>query len=171
LRGRHFRREGLIEVTPDIGKGGKSRWVAVPPGLVAVVAEIRENVEPDHFVLPAQRFRDVGRNTQRMGLRTRDLSQQALGSLVKAVAARANVAGHVTARCLRHANAQVMAEFAGVYMASAQLGHADLRTTQADLATATPDQLMEAARGLALRTSGLFGLPISREATTGIEPV
>jgi integrase len=171
LQGRHFRRDGLVEVTAEMGKGGKARWVAVVPGLSAVVAEIRENVGTDEYVLPAQRWANPPLNSLRESLRLRPMSQQALGSLVERVAKRANVPGRITAHCLRHANAQVMAEYAGIYIASAQLGHGDLRTTQGYLGTPTTDRQMEGARKVNLRTSVRFIPLIPSKATTGIEPV
>ena len=58
LQGRHFERVGFIQVSADIAKGGRERWVPVIGELAPVVDEIRGSVARDEFVLPAQRFRN-----------------------------------------------------------------------------------------------------------------
>jgi site-specific recombinase XerD len=64
-QGRHFRREGAIWVSADIGKGQKERWIPVIHDLEPVWAEISANIADDEYVLPAQRFRDPGHNRER----------------------------------------------------------------------------------------------------------
>lgn len=171
LQGKHFRRDGFIEVTAETGKGSKARWVAVAPGLRDVVAEVLQNVGFEEYVLPAQRWRNPPRNTERESLSNRPVSPQAITSMVVRVAERANVAGRVTSHCLRMANAKVMAKYVGVYAAKAELGHADMRTTQLYAGEADLDQVAEAIQGVPIRTS-VRSAPLNpSKATTGVEPV
>lgn len=57
LQGRHFQRPGWLWVSADIAKGNRERWVPVTEELRPVVDEIRERLEADDYVLPAQRWR------------------------------------------------------------------------------------------------------------------
>ena len=59
--------------------------------LAPVVDEIRANVADDEYVLPAQRFRDPGRNRDRRDYATTPASYQAIWRPVKEVADRAGV--------------------------------------------------------------------------------
>jgi integrase len=177
LRGRNFERGDVIEVPAEIGKGGRAREVVVLPGLVGVVDEILATVAADECVFPAQRWRDPGFNRQHYDLRTIPGSQQALTHLVVGVAERAGIPEpwKVTAHCLRHANAQVLAEVVGVYAAQAQLGHADLRTTQGYLTRSTVDFRLQEVRnvnlGVSERTPVRSGAEIEGKATTRFELV
>jgi integrase len=63
LEGRHFARPGFIWVSPDIGKGGRERWLPVSPDLQPVVEEIIRNVALDQLVLPSLRSFNPGVNT------------------------------------------------------------------------------------------------------------
>jgi integrase len=78
LQGRHFQRPGLVHVSSDIAKGGSGRWVPATLELVPVVEQIRANVAPDEYVLPAQRWRDPGDNSEKRDYRKRPCSAQAL---------------------------------------------------------------------------------------------
>jgi site-specific recombinase XerD len=178
LRGRHFQRPGFIWVSPDIGKGGKERWVPVSDELEPVVARIRRQVGPDEYVLPAQRSRNPPMNSEMVDRRKRPSSSQALRSLVRRVAKRAGVTGRVYPHLMRHAFADNMVRHAGLREAQQMLGHADSRTTEIYLGNSTPDELTAAIKGFS------FGVLIERafypphnvlanpvEAPTGIEPV
>ena len=148
LQGRHFARPGSIWISADIAKGSRERWVPVLPELEPIVADIREHLQDNDYVLPAQRWRNPGVNTTKVDLSKRPSSAQALYYLVKDVAARAGIAGNVHPHTLRHAFADHVARSAGVHNAQAMLGHANLGTTQAYLGGPTLDELTAAVRGL-----------------------
>ncbi len=69
LQGRHFQRPGWLWVSADIAKGNRERWVPVTEELRPVVDEIRERLEADDYVLPAQRWRDPGVNREKVDKR------------------------------------------------------------------------------------------------------
>jgi integrase len=179
LQGRHFERLGWIWVSADVAKGKNERWVPVPVALELVVAEIRATVALDEYVLlPAQRWRDPGRNQTRRDLSRRPSSSQALRRLVMDVAKRAGIAAHITPHDIRHAYAEHVGHHAGPRTAQHVLGHADIGTTEIYLGKPRLDDLSAAVRGLSFglspRTSvlGVAEAPqTALEATTGIEPV
>src|SRR6201999_1913709 len=90
LKGRNFDRPGLIHIAPEVGKGGRPRWLPVLDEAAAVIEEIRSNVARDHYVIPAQR-RDPNRGIW-FDLHDRQCSGQAVWRLVRRVAERAGVA-------------------------------------------------------------------------------
>jgi integrase/recombinase XerD len=176
LQGRHFARDGLIWVSPDIGKGRRGRIVPVMYDLVPVVAEIRADVASDEYVLPAQRFRDPPFNTVRRDLRLLPSSSQALRQLVIRVVERAGVATHVRPHDLRHAYAEHIARKADTRVAQHLLGHAHLGTTDTYLGRPRLDDMVAAVRDATYcaRTSVLGVAQMAQiglKATTGIEPV
>ncbi len=176
LQGRHLARDGFVWVSPDIGKGGRERSIPVIPDLVAIVDEIRANVAVDEYVLPAQRFRDPPKNTERLELRFRPSSSQALRELVIRVAARAGVSIAVSPHDMRHAYAEHIARKAGARYAQHLLGHANLGTTDAYLGLPRLDDLAAAVKdaGYGVRTNVLGVAELAhtaRKATTGVEPV
>ena len=118
-------------------------------------AEIRELVRADDYVLPAQRWRDPGRNAERVELARRRSSSQALRSLVMEVAARAGINAHIHPHLLRHAFGDHIAKRVGLKNAQALMGHATVATT-ADMYTVGPtlDDLAASVAGFA------FGLTI-----------
>ena len=153
LQGRHFERLGWIWVCADIAKGRSERWIPVPLDLGLVVADIRATVAVDEYVLPAQRWRDPGRNQTRGDLSHRPSSSQALRLLVMDVAKRAGITAHITPHDMRHAYAEHIARHADTRTAQHLLGHADVATTQIYLAKPRLDDLSAAVKGLS------FGLP------------
>lgn len=157
LQGRHFSRPGWVWVSPDIGKGGRERWVPVLPDLEPIVAEIQEHVEADEYVLPAQRFRDPGWNKEKVDYTRQPCSPKGLWSLVRVVGERAGIASGISPHTLRHAFADHIAHFVDVRTAQHLLGHASLATTEG--------YLNQAPRldDLALKVEGLsFGVHIER---------
>ena len=178
LQGRHLARPGAIWVSADIAKGARERWVPVLPELEPIVAEIREHLADDDYVLPAQRWRDPGLNRTRADRAKYPSSSQALRSLVKRVAARAGIAGNVHPHTMRHAFADHIARSAGVQNAQAMLGHASIGTTQGYLGAPTLDELTVAVRDVSFAkvVERVFS-PLAEslanpvEAPTGIEPV
>lgn len=176
LQGRHLARDGLVWVSADIGKGKRERMVPVIPDLVTVVDEMRSDVGLDEYVLPAERFRNPPFNTDRLELRRRQSSSQALRQLVMRVASRADVSGHVTPHSLRHAYADHIARKADTRVAQHLLGHAHLGTTDTYLGRPRLDDMVAAVKdaGYGIRTD-VLGVPemaqIGLKATTGIEPV
>lgn len=149
LRGKHFDRPGLIRIGPEVGKGGRSRWLPVLPEAVSVVDEIRLSVAPNEFVVPAQR-RDPNREVW-FDLPDEGCSGQAVWRLVKRVADRAGVEGNPHA--LRRAFADLIERHAGVRVAQKLLGHASLATTEGYLSEPTLDELQGAVMGLAVAPS------------------
>jgi site-specific recombinase XerD len=175
LCGRHFGRPGFVQVSADIAKGGRERWVPVLPDLEPVVAEIVANVRHDEYVLPAQRFRDPPFNTERQDLALRPSSSQALRQLVMRVAVRAGIAAHIHPHLLRHAFAGHVARQADTRSAQHLLGHASLATTDTYLGPQSLDEMAAAVAGVSYGTRtnvlGVARRPITAlEATAGIEP-
>ena len=178
LQGRHFERDGWLWISADIAKGGRERWVPVLPELVPIAREIRANLAPDDYVLPAQRWRDPGSNLNRGDLAKRPSSSQALRSSVMRLAKRAGIRAHVHPHVMRHAFGDYVTRHAGIKNAQALLGHADVGTTQIYTGAPTLDELAAAVEGVrfAQGNEQTFYLSdedpaIPLEAPTGIEPV
>lgn len=148
LRGIHFQRPEFIHVSKDIAKGGRERWVPVLADLDPVVQEIRKDVADDEYVLPALRWRNPPLNTIRGTLATRPSSSQALRTMVMDVAKRAGIKAHIHPHLLRHAFGDHVARYAGIKLAQAMLGHADVKTTEAYTGAVTLDELAAAVRGM-----------------------
>jgi integrase/recombinase XerC len=149
LQGRHFQRPGVVHVSADIAKGGTGRWVPATLELVPVLEEIRSNVAPDEYVLPAQRWRNPGDNSEKRDYRKRPSSSQALRTLVGGVAIRAGIAAHIHPHLMRHAYADHIARHAGTRVAQFLLGHSALGTTETYLGAPTLDELSAAVSGFA----------------------
>jgi integrase len=185
LQRRHFERPGWVHVSADIAKGGRERWVPILPELEPVVAEILASVEATgwdpvahawigEYVIPAERWRDPGRNTERMDLKLKPASRQVLRTVVMELGRRARIHAHLTPHSMRHAFGDHVTRHAGIKNAQALLGHADVGTTQMYTGAPTLDELAAAIAGYRFgvqRTSVLNGPQIPREAPTGIEPV
>jgi integrase/recombinase XerC len=178
LKGGHFERPGAIWISEDIAKGRRERWIPVTDELAPIVAEIRRNVAPDEYVLPAQRIRDVGTNRQRFDRRKQPSSSQALRSLVRTVGRNAAISQSIHPHLLRHAYGDHMARHAGIRNAQALMGHATVATTEGYLNLPTLDELERAVAGFRFRSLerttvlGVLKTPNTPlEATTGIEPV
>src|SRR4051812_13205917 len=139
LQGRDFARDGLIEVRS--GKGGKSRTVPVPAELRPLVEELRRELEPDDYVLPAQRWRNPGFNTEKVSKRKHPMSERALWELVLRVGQRAGVGVRVTPHVLRRAYAEYVAKRAGLLNTKAMLGHESVATTEIYVGEPTLDEL------------------------------
>jgi integrase/recombinase XerD len=148
LRGKHLARPGFVQISADIAKGGRERWVPVIADLAAVVAEIGGSVGPDEFVLPAQRFRNPPFNTERMDYALSPSSSQALRQLVMRVAKRAGITAHVHPHVLRHTFAEQVARGTDVRIAQHMLGHAHLGTTDTYLGRPRLDDIAVAVRNV-----------------------
>jgi integrase/recombinase XerD len=185
LQRRHFERPGWVQVSADIAKGGRERWVPVLPELEPVVAEILANVEPTvwdpgqrawvgEYVVPAERWRDPGANTQRMDLKLKPASRQVLRTVVMELGRRARIHAHLTPHSMRHAFGDHVTRHAGIKNAQALLGHADVGTTQMYTGAPTLDELAAAIEGYRFgvkRTDVLIDARTPLKAPTGIEPV
>lgn len=90
--------------------------------------EISSNVAAAEYVLPAQRFRDPGRNRERRDYALSPASYQAIWRLVKTIIDRAGIAANVTPHTLRHAYCDHVARHAGLQVAQQAMGHANLAT-------------------------------------------
>jgi integrase len=185
LQRRHFERPAWVQISADIAKGGRERWVPVLPELEPVVAEILASVEPTvwdpvrrawvgEYVIPAERWRDPGANTQRMDLKLKPASRQVLRTVVMELGRRAGIHAHLTPHSMRHAFGDHVARHAGIKNAQALLGHADVGTTQMYTGAPTLDELAAAIEGYRFglkRTDVPIDPRKPREAPTGIEPV
>jgi integrase len=187
LQRRHFERPGWVWISADIGKGGRERWVPILPELAPVVDEILEHVGPTawnarthawegEYVLCAQRWRDPGRNRERVDLGHVPASPQALFYLVKRLGRRAGIVAEIGPHTMRHAFGDHVARYAGMRNAQFLLGHADVGTTEAYVGEPTLDELAAAVHGLSfteqtpvLPPDGRARMP--HKAPTGIEPV
>jgi integrase len=132
LQRRHFERPGWVHVSADIAKGGRERWVPILPELEAIVAEILASVDPTtydpttrtwtgEYVIPAERWRDPGRNTERMDLKLKSASRQVLRTVVMELGRRAGIHAHLTPHSMRHAFGDHVARHAGIKNAQALL--------------------------------------------------
>jgi hypothetical protein len=82
--------------------------------LAPIADEIRASLEPDDFVLPAQRWRDPGRNREKVDKRKHPMSSHALRYLVVRVGQQAGIAAPIHPHLLRHAFADHMVGRAGL---------------------------------------------------------
>ena len=130
VQGRHFRRPGWVWVSADFGKGHKERWIPVIDDLEPNRHEIADTVADNEYVLPAQRFRDPGRNRDRRDYALSAASYQAIWRLVKRVAKRAALPIDVSTHTLRHAYCDHVARHAGLHVAQHAMGHENLATTE-----------------------------------------
>ena len=146
LQGRHLRRPGWVWVSPDIGKGGRERWVPVLPELEATFDEA--GLTPDQeFVLPHRR------HEMRAGRRvdvwdpSQPVAYETLYRTVGNIGRRAGIRARVTPHMLRHAFGDHIARFAGLKVAQFVLGHADVGTTEAYTGEPTLDEVAGALGG------------------------
>jgi integrase/recombinase XerD len=178
LQGRHVQRPGVVHVSADIAKGGRGRWVPATLELVPILEEIRADVAPDEYVLPAQRWRDPGGNSEKRDYRKRASSAQALYYLVRRVGERAGIAAPIHPHLLRHAYGDHIARHAGTRVAQFLLGHSGIGTTETYLGAPTLDELSAAVSSFAfgVEPEQTFYPRVAEaakavEAPTGIEPV
>lgn len=144
LQGRHFQRDGFVWVSPDIGKGGRERYVPVMPGLAAVVAEIRDHVADTEYVIPARRIINPPKNTEYRDDPSKGASYQSIYNMVVELGVRARIAAHIHPHLMRHAFGDDIARRYGVRIAQAMLGHQDLQTTAGYTGDVTLDELTAA---------------------------
>lgn len=136
LQGRHFKRDGWIWVSTDIGKRGKERWIPVLPELEPVVNEIRATVGDQDYVIPSRRSKlqesrgGVLDNRDPVEIPDKPISPAGLYKMVKRVGDRADLGGEVGPHTLRHAFGDHIARYAGLRAAQALLGHASVATTE-----------------------------------------
>jgi integrase/recombinase XerC len=176
LRGEHFRRDGYVWISADIGKGERERWVPVLPEAVGVVEGIRDTVGLDQYVIPARRPSNPPLNTKWREYPEKPSSPQAIWRIVQEVAVRAGIAAHIHPHLLRHAYGDHIAKHAGLRAAQALLGHASVDTTASTYVDKPDlDELSVSVHGLTYRTSNRYPPSeppaIPHKATTGIEPV
>jgi integrase len=125
-------------------------------------------------VIPAERWRDPGRNTERMDLKLKSASRQVLRTVVMELGRRAGIHAHLTPHSMRHAFGDHVARHAGIKNAQALLGHADVGTTQMYTGAPALDELAKAIEGYRFGVERTHVPPDPRiplEAPTGIEPV
>lgn len=158
LRGlqlRHFQREGYVWVSGDIAKGGRERYVPIVEELESVVFDILDSLEPEHFVLTAQRTTNPPWNTDWRPVLTKPLSAPSLWKLVGEVGKRAGIAAHIHPHLLRHAFGDHVAKYSGLKVAQAMMGHADVSTTEGYTDASSLEEMAVAVRGLRYST-GVF---------------
>lgn len=164
LQPHHFRRDGFLWISPDIGKGGRERWVPIIAELAPIVTEIRANVEPGDYVLHGQTRANPPR-----GVHDRPMGATTLFKLVRKVGRRAGIHDELSPHCMRRAFADYIARSVGIYMAQELLGHADISTTRGYTDKPTLDELRDAVAALRIRPAGLP--PRGRPANPGVETV
>lgn len=147
MQGRHFDRPGFVWVSPDIGKGGRERWLPVIPELAPVVAEIQEHVAPDEYVVPRQRVFNLDRSRPPEDVRDQPCSSQTVGRIVERVGLRAGIPVRLNPHALRHAYGDHIAKYAGIKVAQYLMGHAEVSTTQTYTGDPTLDELVAALDG------------------------
>lgn len=173
LQGRHLKRDGYVWVSPDIGKGGRERYVPIMPDLAPIVEEIRAQVGDDEYVLPPQQFADPPFNRRPLDSVDEPGDGKTIWRLAKRIGKRAGIAAATKPHTMRHAFADHVARYAGVRNAQAMLGHADISTTQLYLSEALLDDLAKSIAGISFLGSGLPpqkhpAIPLME--TVGIEP-
>ena len=142
----HFTKQaGAVWISPDIGKGGRERYLPVLPELAPVVVEILANVGPRDYVIAARR--SVGGRYQTLFRETprKMCSANALREAVMAIAKRAGIGAHIHPHLLRHAFGDHVTRQVGLRAAQAMLGHASIDTTESTYTGGvTLDELTEA---------------------------
>lgn len=151
LRGKHFRREGVIWVSADIAKGGRERYVPVTADLLPIWTNINQSVGPEHFVLPYHRSGNVAGKDWLIETPTRPTSATRIGRIVAEVALRAGIDAHIHPHLLRHAFAVHVARTAGMRNAQFMLGHASIGTTETYTGKPTIDEMSRAMRDVSYR--------------------
>ena len=180
MRGRHLARPGLIWLSSALAKGGKEAWLPVVPELEPVIAEIREHVADDEYVIPARRVIDPPANTRYRLLMNRATSRKALWEMIVRLGERANLPYPLRPHLLRHAFGDHVAKSRDSRLAQALLRHADVSTTiQIYTSKPSTDELVHAVEGFRFDTESpafLNGVTCNSasepvKATTGLEPV
>ena len=180
MQGRHLARPGLIWLSADIAKGGKEAWLPVVPELEPVIAEIREHVADDEFVIPARRVIDPPANTRYRLLMQRATSRKALWEMIVKLGERANLPYALRPHLLRHAFGDHVAKSRDSRLAQALMRHADVSTTiQIYTSKPSAEELRDAVEGFRFDTgSSTLSEELRRlspfqveKATTGLEPV
>lgn len=152
LQGRHFARDGLVWVSPDIGKGGKGRWQPVTEDLRVVVDEIRTLVAPDRYVTPSRKSIDPPFHTLQADREDRPISATGIYKMVKRVGVLAGLPVEIGPHTLRHAYGDHVSRYAGLKAAQALMGHASVETTEATYTNrATIDELVVSLHGFSYR--------------------
>jgi integrase/recombinase XerD len=152
LQGRHLGRKGWVWVSGGISKGMKERWIPVIPDLAEVADEIRAEVGEYEAVLAPRKWPNGDRvKGGTVGFhRDRRLTYPALHKNVVRLGKQAGIAGRVTPHTLRHAFGDLVARKAGIRVAQALMGHADVSTTAKYTNKLTLDDLATAVQGFEL---------------------
>lgn len=154
LQGRHLARDGWVWVSPDIGKGGRQRWMPVTSELEPVVAEIRALVGDAEFVTPSRRTLDPPFHTRQADRPETPISGEGIYKMVQRVGRLAGLASDIGPHTLRHAYGDHVARYAGLKAAQALMGHASVQTTEsAYTAGASLDELAVSVHGFTYRRS------------------
>jgi integrase/recombinase XerD len=159
LQGRHFARPGWIEVTEDLAKGAKARSIPVLKDLEPVVVEILTFTELDEYVLPGRTSLNPPEHTVHREHPHKRLSASALYKQTVALGERARLSGRLTPHCLRRGFAEHVARSAGLRVAQALLGHANVETTTLYTERPSLDEL-------AVSIQGFSFYPASKEVET-----
>lgn len=130
LQRRHFERQGAVWISPDIGKGGRERFIPVLPELEAIVAEILEHTEPGDYIIPTRRSLGGRRPGAYRELPKQPCATQTVIDIVVAVGERAGIQARIHPHLLRHAFGDHVTRQAGLRAAQEVLGHADVSTTE-----------------------------------------
>jgi integrase/recombinase XerD len=176
MQGRHFRREGWVWVSADIGKGNKERWVPVLPELAPTWQRIAEHVADSDYVLPQGRGFWAAYDYVYRTDASEPMSVDSIRRLVGVLAKRAGIRANVTPHTLRHAYGDHVARFAGIKVAQYVLGHANVGTTQGYTGEPTMDEITAALDGFGYGSSSLpaqdqaANAPVQPAAGFRVEP-
>jgi integrase/recombinase XerD len=153
LQGRHLARTGWVWVSPDIGKGGKGRWMPVLEELEPVVAEILALVGPTDYVIPSLRStRPADGQHHQAEQPDKPISGSGMHRLVRRVGRRAGLAVEIGPHTLRHGYGDHIARYAGLKAAQALMGHASVETTESSYTSGvTLDELAVSLHGFSYR--------------------
>lgn len=155
LQGRHFRRAGWIWISPDIGKGGKERWLPVLADIRELAIDLGEQLADDDYMLCGSIAGLAGTKMSRTHrlLPKKPMGKTTLYKLVGDIGQRAGIAAPIHPHLLRHAYADHIAKLHGLEVAQVLMGHADPSTTRGYTGELTLDELHR----LVAHTS--FGIP------------
>lgn len=172
LKGEDFARPGWVRVhgKGDANEGGKVRELPLLPDALPVAEEIRQNVAPEHYVIPAERWRDpnvVPREKKQ--LLDRPGSRGAVRGVVETLCVRAGLS-RATPHVMRRAFADFIQGAAmNLQLTQEMLGHSNPGTTATYLSGMSPEALAAAVQNLSIRPIEGVALPIVAVEEVGKE--
>lgn len=170
LQGRHVRREGVMWVSADIGKGGRERVIPVLAELEPIIAEIldRRVGSTDH-VIPSRKSRNPPLHTDQMD-REGPMTGAGMHKLVERVGRAAGLDVEIGPHTLRHAFGDHVARYAGLRAAQEMLGHVNVATTEASYTgRVSVEELLASVSGFEYRRRDVSGSRVVDQALHNVE--